>query len=752
MMLYETSPQFETMGFSYPNFLDWRKQTRTFEQIGAFQSDDLNLTGPREAERIPGKRVSARFFSALGVKPMHGRTFLEEEDRPGGNPVVILAAELWKSRFGSDPDILGKSLALNGTGHTVVGILPSGFTLYGSARLFVPIGQWDNNLTKDRGVNTSINVVGRLRPSVSIAQARADLDNVARHLADEYPKTNAGHGAAIIPLKQAIVGAVRPTLFVLFGAVGFVLLIACANVANLLLARSAARKREFAIRTALGGDRFRLVRQLFTESILLAVTGGALGLALASSATKTVLAAIPSGLPRMEEIGLDWRVLAFTLLVSILTSIIFGLAPALQSSKSDLQESLKEGGRGAGGGSHRVQNCFVVSQVALGLVLLFGAALMIRSLWRLWGVNPGFDPHNVLFFQVGLSPANLSNPDRIRAIYEELLTRLTPLPGVHSAAVFMGVLPMTGDTTVPFWVEGRPRPPSRDQMSWATFYLTSPGYIRAMRFPLLRGRFITDQDRKGSLPVVVIDEVLAHSVFADEDPIGKTLNIEYLGSAQIVGIVAHVKHAGLDKDANAMVRSQIYLPYLQLPDPLMKIAGNGAAILLRTTTDPLGMVSVARRQVYDTGRDQPIYNIGTMEQIVQNSLAARRFLMLLLGSFAAVALILAAIGIYGVLSYSVSQRTHEMGLRMALGAQKNDVLKLVVGQGFKLTLIGVGIGIIGAPALTRSLSSLLYGVKPTDPLTSIAVSLILAAVALVACYLPARRATKVDPMVALRYE
>jgi predicted permease len=552
-------------------------------------------------------------------------------------------------------------------------------------------------------------------------------------------------------MKEDMVGHIRPTLLLLLSAVGFVLLIACANVANLLLARSNARSREFAIRAALGAGRRRVVRQLLTESIMLAFGASLLGLLLASWGTRLVLAAVPDALPRSQEIGLDPYVLLFTLLVAILTGILFGLAPAFHSSKVNPQEALKEGARGSGGGRHRAEGIFVVVEIGLAMVLLAGAGLMLQSIWRLFRVDTGFDPHHVLTTDVALSPSVMASPAGIRLAYQQLLDRVSGIPGVQSVAI-TSLVPLSGDDSeIAFWLGKGPQPP-QDQMASTLMYIATPGYLRAMGIPLKEGRFFTDHDTLSSPPVVVVDEVMAKHLFPGQDALGKQFNLMVIGPVQIVGITGHVKHWGLDADDTAKIRNEIYFPFLQIPDKFMSEAVAGLTLVLRTGPDPLRLVSAVRAQVAGPTEDQPIFEVATMEQIISDSLTERRFAMLLLIIFAATALVLAAIGIYGVMSYAVSRRTHELGLRMALGASRHEILGLVVREGMVLALAGMGIGLAAALGLTRFMTSLLYGVRPADPPTLGAVLAVLGAIAFLACYIPAWRATRVDPLVALRYE
>jgi len=752
MILHETEPKFDTMSVAYPNFEDWRAGNQSFDQLAAFNDTSFNLTGSGEPERVLGRRVSASFFSILDVKPALGRTFLAQEDQLGQTPVVVLSHALWERRFGADPHVLGKTMVMNGKDYAVIGVLPGDFRLHGQPNVYVPIGQWDDMVMRGRDIHPGITVLGRLKPGVTLAQARQDMASLSRHLAEAYPKSNEGHGVNITPLEQAILGDVRPTLLVLLGAVGFVLLIACANVANLMLARVTGRLREFAIRAALGASRQRVIRQLLTESVLLAVAGGALGVLLASWGTSAVMAAVPGGLPRMEAVQMDGRVLIFALLVSILTGVLFGLVPAVQSSGSELQETLKEGGRGTVGGRHRLQNLLVIAEVGLAVVLLVGAGLMIRTIWRLWAVNPGFDPHNVLTLWVAPSPAKSGSPNQVRVFYQQLVDRLKTVPGVEYASVIAGNIPLSGDDNeLPFWLEGQPRPATQDKMLWALSYVVGGDFQRAMRIPLLRGRFITDQDTEKTRPVVVIDKVMADSLFPHQDPIGKHLNIDFVGPVEIVGVVGHMTHWGLDSDVRARIRYEFYIPYPQVPDQFMMLL-RSSVLVLRTNADPLAMLSSIRREVYGTGSDTAVYGVQTMEQIVAGSLAYRQFLRLLLVIFAVAALVLAGVGIYGLISYSVTQRTHEIGVRMALGAGRFEVLRMIVVEGMTLALAGVGAGLVAAFGLAHLLTSVLYGVRPSDVETLTVVSAVLGSVALAAIFVPACRATKVDPMEALRYE
>ncbi|MGA9769123.1 MAG: ABC transporter permease [Blastocatellia bacterium] len=757
MMLQEKSQQLNVMAVSYPNFLDWQKQNQSFEQIAVVRRSSFNITGGNEAERVAGRIMSTNFFSVLGVAPAMGRDFLPEENEPGAIPVVIMSHALWQRRYGADPDLIGKTINVNDKDFTIIGILPPDFQFFSTSDLFVPINQFKENWMQRRGSRPGLFVIGRLKSDITLEQARDDMQNVAAGLAQQYPQSNAGTGVVANPLFENVIGNIRPTLLVLLGAVGFVLLIACANVANLLLARSRARQKEIAIRTALGATRLRIIRQMLTESLLLSVAGGGLGLLLALWGTDALVAFIPDGLPRQEGVHIDGLVLGFTLAVSLLTGIAFGLVPALQSSRPRLHETLKDAGRGSTSGRSFARNALVVSEVALALVLLIGAGLMMRSVLRLTDIPPGFDSKDVAALSVSLSPTKYSEAARVRQFYQQTLERVQSLQGVQSAAWTIGI-PLAGSNETSFAIPGRPRASESESDPLAVEYAASPDFIRTLGIPLLQGRFFTEQDNENSSKVVIIDEALARSFFPDESPIGKRLfngdddNSPPYAGREIVGVVGHVKHYGLDPDSDSRVRFQFYVPYTQLPDQFMVLITRSMSMVIKSNTDTKQLASSVRGQIQAVDKDQPIYDVTTMEQIVASATLQQRFAMLMLGVFAAVALVLASVGIYGVMSYSVTERTHEIGIRMALGAQTSDVLRLVAKQGLLLTATGIATGMAASFALTRLMSSLLYSVTATDPVTFVVIPLILAGVALGACFVPARRAAKVDPMVALRYE
>jgi putative ABC transport system permease protein len=754
--LYLRVPNYDRASISYPNFLDWVHENHSFSALAAYRPDDFTLTGRGEPERVSAEMVSANFFPLLRVQPVLGRTFLPEENQIGARPVALISGGLWKRKFGSSKDVLGQSLTLNGVVYTIVGVIPADFHYTGinfqQSDVYTPIGQWNNPTFGDRRAGLGTFAVGRLKPSVTFEQAKSDMDALGRHLAEQYPEVNKDTGITLVPLKQAVVGDIRPTLLVLMAAVGFVLLIACVNVANLSLARSTGRTHEFAIRAALGANRGRVVRQLLTESLLLALAGGGLGLLLASWGLQGALKALPQALPRAEEVHLDGRVLLFTLAAAVLAGILFGLAPALKTSRTDLQETLKEGGRGLSGARHRAQSVFVVVEMALALVLLAGAGLMIRSLAKLWRIDPGFDPHNVLTFYLSF-PATLDSPTAVRATWRQLHDSLSVVPGVQAASLWAGAMPMASESDLPFWLEGHPKPSSQAEMKITLFYLVQPDYMNAMRIPLERGRFLSPHDDEHSPIVVVIDESFARIYFGGQDPIGKHVNFGILNvAAEIVGVVGHVKQFGLDEGPDPGLAAQCYLPIAQLPDQFIPLAARRVGVVARTAGSPLAQHGSIRHVLSQINSQSVMYETKAMDEILADSLAVRRFSMVLLGTFAGLALVMSCVGVYGVIAYLASQRTHEIGVRMALGAKRWHVLRVFLGEGAKLALVGVAIGVVAAFGLTRLMTKMLFGVSAHDPLSFAGVAGLLILVALAACYIPARRAAKVDPMVALRYE
>ncbi len=761
--LHESKPSFETGSISYPNFRDWQKENKTFSAMAVSRDNSFTLSGVGEAEQVNAELISSDFFSLLGVKPVVGRVFAPGEDEIGAAPVAIISVSLWERKFSSSPSILGKGITLDGKDYTVVGVMPSNFNLllrsssrsFQPSEVYVPIGQWGNPALLNRGAGLGLHGVGRLRPGIKVEQAQADMDRVTRNLAVAYPDSDRGISAKLVPLKAEVVAGIQPILLVLLGAVGFVLLIACVNVANLLLARSTTRMREFAIRAALGASQGRVVRQLLTESMMLALAGGGLGLLLAAWGTRTALVLLPAALPRAQEIGIDNRVLVFTMAISVIAGVLFGMVPALRTSRQDLHGTLKEGSRSLSGVHHRTQNAFVVVEMAMALVLLTGAGLMIRSLVRLWSVSPGFDSHNVLTFNVSLPPSTAqASPDAIRAAWRQFDDKVKATPSVQSVSLSWGAFPLSGDDEALFWIEGQPKPSSEHDKSWAVKYVVEPDYLRTMGIQLQRGRFLNAQDNEHAPAVVVVDDAFASKYFPHQNPIGKRLYLDVFDpdAAEIVGIVGHVKQWGLDRDDAEAVQAQVYLSFMQLGDPIMKLTAAGAGVVVRSTGTAPALFDSLRHASAQMSSQQVVYGPESMDELISGSLAARRFSMILLSVFAGLALLLASVGIYGVISYVVGERTREMGIRMALGAQRSDILWLILRQGGSLAGAGVVLGLISSMGLARFMTGLLYGVGATDPVTFLAVAMLLGLVALAACCIPALRAAKVDPMVALRYE
>jgi putative ABC transport system permease protein len=736
---------------SYPDFMDWKNQSHALESMAALRGQTFNLSGGNQPERVSGLRVSSEFFKVFGVSVMQGRAFLPEESQPGKDRVAVLSDRLWQRRFGKDASWLGKTLRLNDEGYTIVGILPSGFDFFRyGAEVYVP-------LAPDSGRCTGyLEVIARVKADVSLQQAQSEVNVIADRLWQQYPWECRGGGIRVETLQDSMVGDDKPSLFIVMGAVGFVLLIACANVANLLLARALARQKEFAVRSTLGAGRWRIIRQLLIESVLVALLGGMLGILLASWGVDLLDALLFGNLPlpQVAKFDIDVRVLGFALLLSMLTGVIFGLAPALGTSQPDLNESLKEGGRSHTGSVRRnhLRNLLVVSEVTLAFVLLMGAGLMIKSFLLLQRVNPGLRPENILTMNFALSKLKYSQSHLPGTFFQQVLERLAKIPGIQSAATIMDV-PLGGSVThLDVRSQGHADPSEKPFQ--AGFNLVSPNYFRTLGIPLKEGRDFTEKDGPHGLGVAIINETMARHFWPNEEPLGRQImvgdGVKFGPWLSVVGIVADVKHLGLDKPA----RAEVFIPHLQ-DRYMMSMSKTEVAwmtLVVRTTSDPMGLVGSVKNAVWSIDKDQPISDIQTMEQILARSVAQPRVLTFLFGTFASLALILALGGIYAVMSYSAAQRTHEIGIRVALGAQQKDVLKLVLGQGMGLTSLGVIIGLAGAFALTRVISSFLFGVTATDPTTFLSVSALLFGVALLASYIPARRATKVDPLVALRYE
>jgi putative ABC transport system permease protein len=740
----------ETNVINPANFLDWQQQNNVFEGMSALYDGRFNLTGTGEPEEITGQVVTTNFFSLLGRQPMLGRGFSESEGVSGQDNVAVLSYGLWQRRFGGSPDILEKPIMIDGQTLTVIGVMPpdfnflvkSGVQVGNPSDIWVPLVLTDNFRIR-RG--RFMMAIARLKPEVTLEQAQSEMTGIASALEQQYPNFNTGWGVKLVPVHDQLVGDIRKPLMILLGAVGFVLLIACANVANLLLARAASRQKEIAIRMAMGAGRWRVIRQLLTESVILSLVSGTFGLLLALWGVEALMTLAPRHLVPLQSVGINYQVLLFTLLISFLTGIIFGLAPALTISRANLNESLKDGGKGAGNevGNSRLRNIFVVAEVALALILLIGSGLMLKSFYRLQSVNPGFDAKNLLTFKLALPRSKYPDDPKRLAFFNEAVQRIKTLPDVRSVGA-INFLPFTGlGAATGFEIEGRPAPTPAERPTVES-RVVDPNYFETMGIPFLDGRNFNAREITEMSHVVIINETMARNYFAGENPLGKRVTI-YMKSenvpCEIIGIVKDVKHHGLDIETRAMA----YWPQPELVYSAMTLA-------VRTNADPLALVGAIQREVQTLDKDQPLADVRAMESWVADSVAKSRFATLLLGIFAAVALILAAVGIYGVLAYSVTQRTHEIGIRLALGAKSADVLRLIVGGGMKLAGLGIGIGILTAFAITRVMASLLYNVSTTDLLTFISVPAILMGVALVACLVPARRAAKTDPMVALRYE
>ncbi|HYV75364.1 MAG TPA: ABC transporter permease [Candidatus Binatia bacterium] len=752
--VYERVAGLDSAPIEYLNFLDWQRDSKSFASMAVYRNEDYNFIGNGEGERLSGYMVSAGFFNTLGVAPVLGRTFGVDDDQIGAAPVVILSGGLWKRKFGSSPEIIGQPIILNGTAYTIVGIIPDNFSFYGNMRdVYTPIGQWRDPSFRDRRISVSARAFGRLSPGLTLPQGQAEMNEIARNLALAYPEADSGKSITLVSMKEDIVGNVQPLLYLLLAAVGFLLLIACANIANLLLARAVGRSREFAIRTALGASRARMIRQLLTESVLLAGLGGVLGFALAFWGTKAILKGLPAALPRANEVSLDLKVLLFTLALSLFTGVIFGLTPALKATRINLQETMNQSGRGSSGFRQRLQGTFVAVEVALALVLLVGAGLMLRTLAALWRVNPGFNPNHAITFNLSLAATPTTTSAETRARLRNFDDKMRSIPGVQAVSVTLGSRPMIHDSALPFWIEGEPKPVHDSDMHAATFFLVESGFQQAMGITLQRGRFVTDQDNENTLIVIDIDDSFARMYFPDQDPIGKRINFtEFNVQAEIVGLVGHVKQYGLDTDPKGSIQAQFFYPFMQLPEKLMPLVAKSVAVVLRIQGDPTAVMGQVRETVKEIDPSQVIYNVQTMDDVVATSYAARRLTMILLGVFAALALALACVGIYGVISYFVGQRTQEIGIRMALGAQRSDIVYLVLGEGTKMALLGAAVGTVASLILTRLMAKQLFGVSAQDPLTYASVVAVLMLVAVVACYIPARRAVRVDPMTSLRCE
>ncbi|MCG3161860.1 MAG: hypothetical protein JMDDDDMK_03075 [Acidobacteria bacterium] len=742
VVVWEKIKQTDQLELAPDDYFDYRDSAQFIEHLAASDRRNYNLTGGDDPVRIEGAAVTASLFPALGVAPALGRTFSPEEDRAGADPVVVLSYGLWQRRFGGDPKIIGRAISLSGAAHTVIGVMPASFQFpppqaqSGVIRseLWTP-----RRLETETGRNShSLFVIGRLKPGVTMAQAKAGIETIAARRQQTRRDTHESIGANTLPLGDQVARRIKPSLMALLGAVGIVLLIACANVANLLLLRAASRRKEIAIRAAMGAGRARLLRQLMIESLLLALLGGGAGLLIAYWGVDALLTLGGGVIPRADEVTLDARVLGFTLLISLLTGVIFGLIPALRASGLDLNEALRDGGRISTGGSNRLRGALVVAEVALALVMLIGAGLLIKSFWRLQQVAPGFNAKNLLAMETSLASTRYDTPQSQAAFFKQALERINSLPGVQSAAIVNNP-PLSSRRSVDgFLIEGRPEPRSRSETPLADYRSISPDYFRAMNIPISQGRAFTEADAADAPPVAIVNEAVVRRYWPNESPIGRRIKMRDRWQT-IVGVVGDVRQSGLDAEAS----THVYMPFAQNPQGRM-------GLVIRTSAEPMSLAAAVRNQIGAIDKDQPVYNVQTMERTVADSVSPRRLNMLLLGILAAVALALALTGIYAIIAYSVAQRTREIGVRIALGAQRRDVMRLVVGHGMSLALLGVAVGLALALGLTRFLSGLIYDVSATDPATFAAVVALLAIVALVACYIPARRATKVDPMIALR--
>jgi putative ABC transport system permease protein len=735
-------------GYSY-----YRDHCEAFESIGAASFWPVNLTESGDPERLQGMAMSHTFLPMLGFEPAQGRVFSPDEDQPGHNRVVVLTDGLWRRRFAADPNLVGKTIRLNGENYTVIGIMPPSFQ-FGrefaqQMDIFSPLALTPEQLDPNRWRSEFLFVVAKLKNGVTLEQAQSEMDTIAANVRREYfgggdAEDPTSWGLLLRSLREIVVGDIRPSLLILLAAVAFVLLIACANVANLLLARAALRQKEIAIRSALGAGRWRVVRQLLTESVLLSVIGGVIGLALAHWGIRALISLNEDRIPRAAEISIDARVLLFTAGVALLTGVLFGLFPALQTSKSDLHAVLKEGGR-SGSARRSVRGLFVVAEVALAIVLLVGAGLLLKSFQKLQEVDPGFRPDNLLTMQISLPSTKYREPSQIDSFFQQALEKIRSLPAVESAGISTSV-PMSGaNSSGSFTIEGRTIGPG-EMAPWGNRWFAGASYFQTMGIRLLKERFFDDRDVRDAPAVAIIDETMERKFWPDENPIGKRISFQRNAQGnpvwrEIVGVVGHVKHRGLEGESPV----QYYIPHRQL-------SASTVFLVARTAVEPASLAGAVRGSIQQVDPELPVFRVTTMERMVADSMTQRRFSMTLLGVFAFVALILASVGLYGVMSYSVTHRTNEIGIRMALGAKMTDVLAMVVGQGMKLSLAGVGIGLAGALALTRVMRTLLFSVSASDPLTYVAVALVLGAVSLVACYVPARRATKVDPIEALRYE
>lgn len=738
-------------GFSYPDFLDYQNACRSFEGVAAWTYGGGTVSVPGEPLYVDGRKISAGLFSVLGVQMARGRAFLPVEDHTGSAPVAIISSRLWQSRYGADPKAVGKPITYDGRVYTIVGVAPPGLQLDGDSDVITPLGQSDDPRLTNRGAHF-IHVVARLEPDRSLAQAQAELGVVSQRLAKQFPKTNAGSTEVPYPLKSELVKDVRPTLWLLLSGVALILLIACVNVASLLLTRVVKREHEFALRTALGAPNRRLLRQCLAESGVLGLSGGLLGLLLATIGTQPFLRMWPDRLPRADEVHVDWRVFLFAVGSAILTGLIFGLIPALKAKKAGIEQILRSQTRSIAGGARRPLNNFVVCQIALALVLLSAAGILGRTLLRLSSLSPGIDIRNVVAARVALSPASLPNPEKARAGWKQLAESIRRVPGVQSVAL-TDIVPMrNGENVLDYWAT--PTPPPPDQHSETLASAVTPDYLEVMRLPLLRGRFIDENDQLGKPQVVVIDENLARHAFGANDPVGKVLRVPAFGDkpVQVIGVVGHVRHWGLAGDELSRVQDQCYYPLAQVPGPLVPLFSSFLSVVVRTNVPPENTVETLERQARGASADQSLYEVRTMEQLASASLGGQKFLLFLFALFSVLALLLASIGIYSALAYLMSQRVREIGVRLALGANSSDIVKLVLRESAVIILAGIGIGFLSSLATGRLLEHLVPNVHAVPASIFVVIVPLLTAVALFASYIPARRAANTDPIVALHYE
>jgi len=742
----------EFWGLSNLDFADLKRQSQTLA-LAAWTYGGGTISEPGEPEYVNGREISAELFSTLGISPVQGRAFRPDEDRPGAPAVALISYALWQRDFGGAPSTIGRTLVYEGKPYTVIGIAPALFQLDGEADVFTPLEQ--RQTADPRMQNRAarfLRVTARLRPGFALAEARAELKLIARHLAEEYPKSNAGLSMTAYSLQKELVGDVGSTLWLLLCAVGLVLLIACVNIASLLLARTVSRERELALRVALGAGRGRLARQCLTESAMLGIGGGLLGVVLAFVSVHPFVAFWPGNLPRAEEVHLDWRVLVFAVGASLFSGILFGLAPALRVPVRGVEQTLRAGARSIAGGSRRLHSSFVISEIALAVVLLVSAGMLGHTLLALSSRDPGFNIHNVMAARFALSPGALANPEQIRAAWQDVLDRARRVPGIESIAL-ADIIPMReGENSLPYWTTATPPPPNQEPVALAS--CVTPDYVKVMGLPLRHGRFFNEHDRLGSEPVVVIDDNLAQHAFGTKDAVGKRIWIPAMGAtpALVVGIVGHVRHWGLAADDQSRVRDQMYYPFAQVPAPLLHFFSSIMSFAARTTISPLNVVEPLRRELRGAAGDQALYEVHTMEQLVSASLARQRFLLLLFSIFAGLALLLACIGIYGVLAYLTSQRVPEIGVRMTLGAKPQDVLRLILGQSLVMIFVGVGVGTLGAFAASRILNRLVEGMRPADISTFAITIPVLVIAALFASFVPAHRASRINPVTALRQQ